>query len=103
MANIIRILRRIRFVPKRSSTAMKLAVLCAIVLSMVTLLTVGVACRNWQDQAAALKQQAAQLQQENDRLEDQIGKLGSQDSLEQIAREELGLANKDNVIFQPEG
>ena len=101
MADILRTLRRIRIVPKRSSTAMKLVVLCAILVSTVTLVTLGVHYRNEQAKAQNLRDQAAQLQQENDRLEDKIDSLGSQDSLEQIARDELGLTDQDTVVFQP--
>ena len=44
---------------------------------------------------------AAQLEQENDRLQDKIDILGSVDSVEQIAREQLGLEYPSGIIFNP--
>ena len=50
----------------------------------------------------SLRHQAAQLEQENSQLEQDIDSLGSLDSLQQIAKDELGLVDPDTVVLQPE-
>lgn len=94
--------KNVRLVYKRSSKLTKVAVCVAIALSTVTLLVLRSATLDAQAQADALKQQAQQLEQENSSLEDKIGSLGSLDSVEQIAKDELGLVNPDTVIIEPE-
>ncbi len=93
---------RIRLVIKRGKPLTKIVVLCAIVLSMATLLLLRQQLLDTQAMKDSLKDKAAQLEQENGQLEDKIDKLGSVDSVEQIAQEELGLVDPDSVIFQPE-
>ena len=93
---------RFRLVCKRSRPLTKIVVLCAIVLSMVALLAIRQQLLDTQAMKDALKDKAAQLEQENGQLEDKIDSLGSVDSVEQIARDELGLVDPDSVIFQPE-
>lgn len=93
---------RIRLVYKRSRPLTKLVALCAIVLSTATLLALGWMYENTQAQIRARQTQAAQLEQENARLEEYIDDLGSVDSVERIAQEELGLLDPDTVIFQTE-
>ena len=95
-------LKRIRFVYRRSSNFTKTAVATALLLSVVALVTLGIATENARQQAQALKDQAAQLEQDNDRLEENIDSLGSADSVDQIAKDELGLVDPDTVIVKPE-
>ena len=103
MANRFDFFKRIRLVRGRSHPLTKIVVLCTIVLSSATLLTLQLALQNAQDQAQSLKDQAAYVAQQNDQLKDNISQLGSVDSVERIAEEELGLVYPDSVIFQPEG
>ena len=95
--------RRIRLVYKRSSSLTKAVVLCAVVLSTATLLTLRWALLDTQAQSDALKDQAAQLEQENAQLEDKTNALGSVDSAMDIAQDELGYVDPDTVFFDPEG
>ena len=94
---------RIKLVYKRGNTAMKIVLLCTIVLSTVTIVALSLALQDAKVQANNLKEQAAQLEQENQRLEEKIDDLGSVGSVEDIAKDELGLVNPDTVIIQPEG
>ncbi len=96
-------LKRIRFVYRRSSNFTKTVVATALLLSVVALVTLGIATENARQQAQALKDQAAQLEQDNDRLEENIDSLGSADSVDQIAQDELGLVDPDTIIVKPEG
>lgn len=94
---------RIRLVYKRSKPLTKIVVLCAIVLSMVALLAIRQQLLDAQALKDSLKDQASQLEQENGQLEDKIDSLGSIDSVEDIAKDELGLVDPDTVIIDPEG
>ena len=100
--NVRNLTGRIRLVYKRSSKLTKVAVCAAIALSTVTLLVLRSATLDAQAKADALRDQAAQLEQENNRLEDQINDLGSVDSVEQIAQEQLGLVDPSTIIIKPE-
>lgn len=101
MANRNNPFSRFRLVIKRSKPLTKIVVLCAIVLSMATLLVIRQQLMDTQAMKDSLDDKASQLEQENNQLEDKIDKLGSVDSVEQIAKDELGLVDKDSVIFQP--
>ena len=80
----------------------KIVVICAIVLSMATLLTLRFISNDLNAQTQELRSQAAELERENEELRENIDDLGSVESDERIAQEELGLAYPDTVIFQPE-
>ncbi len=103
MANRNHPLRHIQLVYRRTPMMIKVVVLSAIVLSTATLLTLRGGLLNAQAQADALQNQAQQLEQENKKLEGYIDDLGSVDSVDRIAEEELGLVDPDSVIFQPNG
>lgn len=94
--------KRIRLVYRRGSVLAKAVVLSAIVLSAAALLTLKGTIEDTRAQAEALKSQAAGLEQEQNRLEQKIEGLGSLDSVEQIAKDELGLVDPDTVIIEPE-
>lgn len=95
-------LRQIRIRFQRSSRLTKVAIVSALVLSTVTLAALHVTLQQMRADAEALRQQAAQLEQENEKLEDKIDDLGSADSVQDIAKEELGLVDPDTVIIEPE-
>ena len=52
-----------------------------------------------QAQQEALQMQVAQKQQENDALQQDIDQGGSQEQMEQIARDELGLVSPGEKVF----
>lgn len=95
-------IKNIRLVRARSSKLTKTAICLAIVLSTVALLALHAATLHAKAQAEALKDQAQQLQQDNDRLESNIDGLGSLEGAGQIAKEELGMVDPDTVIIKPE-
>ena len=102
MANEKNLFGRVRLVYKRSSNITKIVVLCAIVLSTVTLLILGSVINDTRARTEALRAQASRLEQSNNRLEQLIDSLGTVAGIEQIAREELGLVDPDSVIITPE-
>jgi cell division protein FtsB len=48
-----------------------------------------------------MQQQAAELEYENEELKKKIDQLDSEQSVKDIAREELGLVDPDEVIVDP--
>lgn len=99
MAKLAEMLSRIRIVRERSSTLTKTVVLIAVVLSMAALLALGAAINNYRSQTQALKDQAAQLEQENSQLQDKNDKKGTLEGLLEFAQDFLGLVDPDSVIF----
>lgn len=102
MERIVRLLKRVRLVYRRSSRLTKAVVLSAIILSMAALVTLNLTQSAVQDRTDELADQAAQLEQENQKLEENIDGLGSADSVEQIAKDELGMVDPDTVVIEPE-
>ncbi len=94
--------KQIRLVYRRSSTLAKVVVLSAIVLSTVALLTIHSTIQNLKSYTDDLKSNAAGYEQSIDELNKDIADLGSQDSVEEIAKDELGLVNPDTVIIEPQ-
>lgn len=95
------IFQRIRLVYRRSSTAVKITVLCMVVFCTVALIVLGVGIHQTKAQTEQLRQQAAQLEQENHTLEEDISDMGSIQSVIRIARKMLGLEDPDTVIIDP--
>lgn len=102
MKRIKRMLKQIRLVYCKSNTLTKTVVMSAIVLSMAALLTLHLSITIAEKRTAELTEQAAQLEQENEQLEENIDALGSADSVQQIAKDELGLVDPDTVVIDPE-
>jgi len=102
MAGIMGILKRVRLVYRRSSVLTKTVVLSAGVLAMAALLTLNLTIEGVRNKTNELRDQAAQLEQENSQLEENIDNLGSVEGVEQIAKDELGLVDPDTVIIEPE-
>ena len=93
---------KIRLKYRRSSPLMKIVVLCAVVLSMAALLTLGAGILENRARTEVLRAQAAGLEQENSRLTQYIAELGTVQGIIRIAQEELGLVEPDTVIIKPE-
>ncbi len=96
-------LRHIKLVYTRTPRLTKMVVLLTVVLSTVTLLAMRGQLLKAQADIDATRQQVQQLEQDKQDLQDRIDALGTPDSVDQIAKEELDLVDPDSVIFQPEG
>ena len=102
MANLKAWLGQFKLEYRPGKLVTKIVVICAIVLCMTTLLTLRFISEDLNAQTQELRSQAAELERENEELQQNIDALGSVESDERIAQEELGLAYPDTVIFQPE-
>ncbi len=90
---------RIRF--RRSSLLMKVVLLAAVVLSTVAVVALNASIARAQQDYEAMRQQAAALVAENNRLSERIASLGSEESAIRIAMEQLGLVEPDTVVVTP--
>lgn len=102
MSALKELISRFKLVRRRSSNLTKIVVIITIVLCMGALLTLRLAMTEIKNNTRELASQAAALEQENADLNEQIGQLGSVQSVLDIAREELGLVDPDTIIFEPE-
>ena len=96
-------LRRIRLVYRRSSNTLKIVVIAALVLGTLYLLMLRGAILHMEQKTEELRQQAAVLEQENEKLEKSISQLGTVQSVTELAEQLLGLVDPNTVIFSPEG
>lgn len=96
-------LRRIRLVYRRSSNTLKIVVIAALVLGTLSLLMLRGAILRMEQKTEELRQQAAVLEQENEKLEKSISQLGTVQSVTELAEQLLGLVDPNTVIFSPEG
>ena len=91
----------IRIVYRRSSTLLKCAVLATIILSVAALTIIRVSIQNTKEVQEKMQSQINQLSQENQRLTKQIAELGTVESVQRIATQELGLVNPNSQFFVP--
>ena len=93
--------RNIKIVVRPSTPLLKIVVILVIVFSMAALVALSWVQKSIHAQAEDLRAEAAELEHENEVLEEKIGQLGSVQSIQDIAEEELGLVNPDTVIIEP--
>ena len=91
--------RNVKVVVRPSTPLLKIAVIALIVLSMAALLALSWVRSGINARTEDMRQEAAQLIDENAELETKINDLGSVQSVQDIAQEELGLVDPDTVIY----
>ncbi|MCD7859717.1 MAG: cell division protein FtsL [Firmicutes bacterium] len=94
---------RIRFRVRRGSRLVRAVLIAAVSLSVVAIVVLSISLRAALREQADLRQQAADLEEENSRLEEKIDALGSVDGVAQIAQDELGLVDPDTIIIETSG
>ena len=93
--------RNIKVVVRPSTPLLKIIVILVIVCSMAALVALSWVQKSIHARAEDLRAEAAGLEYENEELEEKIGQLGSVQSVQDIAEEELGLINPDTIIIEP--
>ena len=88
---------------RRSKPLTKVVVIAAIVLSIAALVTLRWTQNGILGEIRDMRQEAAQLEQENAALEEKIDNLGNVQGVMDVAQEELGLVDPSSVIIEPEG
>ena len=92
---------RVRFVYRQSSPLLKCAILAAIVFCTIATLVLQAAIRKEGSVYDTLRSAAAWFEQDNQRLENNIAELGTKQSILNIAKEKLGLVDKNSIFFTP--
>ena len=100
MADIHAFLNRFQLQYRRTPTLHKVVVAAAIVLSSVTLISLRLG--HWESKARLrdLQQRASLLEMQNQELREDIDRLGTTDSIRDLAQEELGLVDPDTIIIE---
>ena len=88
---------------KRSSLVTKVLILVLVVYATVTLVSLHSQVTEKETQAAALQDDITAAQQENLRLEQAINALGTDEGVEAVARQKLGLVAPGEILFYDVG
>ncbi len=91
----------IKLVFKKSSPLTKAALLAAVVLSTIALVTLHGSIEANHNRYEAMRIQAALLEGRNDHLAFCIDNINTVEGIERIAMEELGLVYPGTIIFTP--
>ena len=102
MAKIKEKLKLIKLRLRPSPRSTKIMLIVAILFAMTALIMLRMAITDLDNRTEDLRKKAAEMEQENKDLQENIGILGSVQSIIQIARDELGLVDPDTVILGPE-
>ena len=102
MEQIRKLLKRFKFVYRRSNTLTKVVVASAVVLSMAALLALNLTIAAIENRTDDLTDEASRLEQENQTLEENIGQLGTAESIIQIAKDLWNMVFPDTIVVQPE-
>lgn len=88
---------RIKF--KKSSFITKLVIMILLVYAMVTLIYLQRQLSEKQHEREVLEAQITQVQQANAELSEDIAALGTEEGIEAVAREKLGLVSEGEITF----
>lgn len=102
MAKITEKLKLIKLRLRPSPRSTKVMLIIAILFAMMALLALRMATTDLNNRTEDLRRKAMAMEQENKDLQENIGILGSVQSIIQIARDELGLVDPNTVILGPE-
>ena len=102
MANFKKMISKVRFVRRRSGKWTIIAIIIAIVLSMGALTALHLSMSQLKNRTADLRDKAAQLEAENEDLQEDIEQVDSIQGIVEIAEKELGLAQPDAVFYGEE-
>lgn len=99
MTQIQRFLRTFQLQYCQTNPLTKAVVAAAIVLSTITLVSLRLCQWDAQERLENLQEQAALLEQQNQDLSQRIAILGTDESIRQIATEELDMVDPDVIII----
>ena len=83
-----------------SSRTQKIAVILLIVFSMIALGAMAWVRTSIRARTEEMRSEAAALEDENAAIEEKIDRLGTLESIKEIAREILGLVDPDTIIIE---
>ncbi len=92
--------QKVRFVYRRSSLVVKVIVLICLILLITTLVIIKAVTGRYERKAQQGWADAASQEQENNVVQQYIDEIGTPQSTQRIAQEELDLYPSDAVIFE---
>ena len=95
-------LKNVQLILRPNVPVLKILVILLVVFSMAALISLGWVQYRVGQQTEQLRWKASELEQANSELERKIADLGSVTSVEEIARDELGLVRPDTIYIKPE-
>ncbi len=84
---------------KRSSLLSKIIVILPLAAATITLVSLQAQLNDKQAELELLEEQAITIEQENHRLEEVIAAAGTEDGVKAIAREKLGMVERNEIVF----
>ena len=87
----------------KSSLVTKILILVLVAYAAVTLVRLQAQLQEKNAEAEVLSGQVTALEQENQRLEQAIDTLDTDEGVEAVAREKLGLVKKNETVFYDVG
>lgn len=90
--------QKYRLVFQSSPLALKFALLITILVAVVSLSVLGGYLANESAKYEAMRHYAGELEQKIDQLQDKLDKLGTVESVTDIAGDELGMVDKDATV-----
>lgn len=87
---------------RSAPSALKIALIALIIFSIAALVALRWVHNGIQAQTLLKQEQAAAMEGANADLLEKISSIGSVKSIQQIAQDELGLADPDTVLVHPE-
>ena len=88
---------------QKSSLVTKLLVLVLVVYATVTLVRLQDQLTEKKAEAALLSQELEVIQQENQRLEQAIDQLDTDEGIAAVARQKLGMIQRNQIVFYDVG
>ena len=95
-------LKNAKVVVRTSPAKLKIALIVLILLSMAALFALRWVHKGILAETENLKDKASALEQANADLQQKTGEIGSVQSVQDIAKEELGLVEPNTIFFKPE-
>lgn len=95
-------LRNAKVVFRQSPAALKIVLIVLILLSIIALGTLRWVHTGILAETENLRKEASALEHANEELQQKTDELGTVKSVEEIAREELGLVDPDTVVIAPQ-
>ena len=94
--------KQVKVEVRPASNILKIILILLILFSIVALIALRWVHNGILTQIDALKDEAAGLEYANEVLDQKTEELGSVQSIQDIAKEELGLVDPDTILIDPE-
>ncbi|MBO5867316.1 MAG: hypothetical protein J6Q54_00215 [Oscillospiraceae bacterium] len=93
---------KVRLVFQKSSPWLKIAIIALVLVCTITLVALTIGIGISKANTEAMRQEALELEQDNDRLSQEVNEFGTIQSIKRLAEKLLGLVDPDTVFFTPE-